>query len=142
MTTRLRTAPFLVLAFVVTACGGQIADKYTIENQPYELEEVAGSDLLKVTLEPMAVTRLGIEVSSVETTDDGLVVPSSALWMDTEGKFWVYQNTEPNAYLRHEVDLVDDDGTRALLASGPTAGTEVVIYGVPELYGTEVGVGK
>lgn len=132
----------LILLMASVACGEQLSDKYVIENQPYELEEIAGSELKKVTLEPKAVTRLGIEVALVETAEEGLVVPSSALWMDVEGRFWVYVNTEPNAYLRHQVDLVDDDGSRALLASGPAAGTEVVVLGVPELFGTEVGVGK
>lgn len=132
----------LVLLITSVACGEQLSDKYVIENQPYELEEIAGSELKKVTLEPKAVQRLGIQVALVETSEKGLVVPSGALWMDVEGRFWVYMNVEPNAYLRHQVDLVDDDGIRALLASGPAAGTEVVILGVPELFGTEVGVGK
>jgi hypothetical protein len=142
MMARSRTLALLCVVPLVIACGDPISDKYTIENQPYELEEVAGSDLLKVVLEPAAVARLGIEVASVEDAAEGLVVPSGALWMDVEGRFWVYMNNEPNAYLRHEVDLLDDDGTRALLAAGPSVGTDVVIFGVPELFGTEVGVGK
>lgn len=137
-----RAVAAVVIALAVTACGGQISDKYVIEEEPFTLQPVAGSDLKQVTLEPKAVERIGIQVASVTEQSPQLLVPSSALWMDIEGVFWVYTNPAPNVYLRQAVDVIDDDGTFATLASGPAPGTTVVIVGVPELFGTEVGVGK
>lgn len=131
-----------VLAFAVTACGDQVSDKYVIEEQPYTLEPVAGTELKQVRLEAQAVERIGIQVDRVTTSDQMQSVPSGALWMDVNGVFWVYTNPEPNVFLRHQVDVIDDDGTHAILASGPEPGTPVVTVGVPELFGTEVGVGK
>ena len=131
-----------VLALAVAACGSQISDKYVIEDQPYTLEAVAGSELFEVTLEPEAVDRIGIQVGAVTGSAETRLVPSGALWMDVDGRFWVYTNPQTNVFLRHEVDVVYDDGTHATLASGPELGTSVVTVGVPELFGTEVGVGK
>lgn len=131
-----------VLALTATACGATIDDKYKVKNEPATVEEVEGLEVWKVTLTPQATTRLGIETINVRTSSDWLAVPSSALWLDTEGVFWVYTNPEPNVYLRHAVDVADDDGQTALLTAGPATGTTVVSVGVPELFGTEVGVGK
>ena len=143
MTTRLvRSAALILIAVAFAACGGQISDKYVIEDQPYVLEPVPGSEIKQVTLDAKAVERIGIQIASVTEQSPELLVPSSALWMDIEGVFWVYTNPAPNVYLRQAVDVIDDDGTVATLASGPSPGTSVVIVGVPELFGTEVGVGK
>lgn len=138
----MRILAVVVAAAMIAACGEQISDSYVIENQPYSLEDLAGSELKLVRLEEGAVERIGIEIGEVTTAGAGLAVPSRALWMDTGGVFWVYTSPEPAAYLRHEVTVTEDDGETALLASGPPAGTAVVIAGVPELFGTEVGVGK
>lgn len=131
-----------VLVLVLTACGAQISDKYVIGDQPATLTEVPGTKLKSVTLTEKAVVRLGIQLAEVATASETLTVPSGALWMDVEGTFWVYTSPEPNVYVRHAVEVVDDDGEIAILASGPDAGTLVVTAGVPELFGTEVGVGK
>ena len=131
-----------VVALATTACGATISDKYKVKNEPATVEEVEGEEVWKVTLTSQATTRLGIETANVWTASEGLAVPSSALWLDTEGVFWVYMNPEPNVYLRHAVDVVDDDGERALISAGPPDGTVIVSVGVPELFGTEVGVGK
>ncbi len=136
------TSLALALAFTASACGEPISDKYVIENEPFTLEDIAGSDLKKVTLTPKATERLGITTSQVSANGDSLEVPSSALWLDIEGVFWVYMNPEPNVFLRHAVVVEDDDGSRAVLSEGPPGGTTVVTAGVPELFGTEVGVGK
>ncbi len=131
-----------ILALAIAACGDQVSDKYVIEDEPYTLGAIAGSELLEVTLEPKAVERIGIQIGEVTGSDETRLVPSGALWMDVNGRFWVYTNPQPNVFLRHEVDVLDDDGTVATLASGPVLGTSVVTVGVPELFGTEVGVGK
>jgi hypothetical protein len=127
---------------ILTSCGGQISDKYVIGDQPATLTEIPGTELKSVTLTEKAVERLGIQLAEVSAASETLTVPSGALWMDIEGTFWVYTNPEPNVYIRHAVEVLDDDGQLAVLSSGPDPGTLVVTAGVPELFGTEVGVGK
>jgi len=143
MRRRLRFGALLLAATSVAlaACGQPISDKHVID-EPAEVSEVPGLDVWKVTLTPKATERLGIETTTVSNLEGDLAVPSSSLWLDTKGVFWVYTNPEPNVYLRHAVDVVDDDGAFAVLAAGPSSGTQIVSVGVAELYGTEVGVGK
>ena len=143
MRRRLRVAAMFLAAAAValSACGQPISDKHVID-EPAEVSEVPGLDVWKVTLTPKASERLGIETTTVSTLGGDLAVPSSSLWLDTKGVFWVYTNPEPNVFLRHAVDVVDDDGAFAVLAAGPSTGTPIVSVGVAELYGTEVGVGK
>lgn len=138
---RLAALAIATAAIAITACGQPISDKHIID-EPAEVSEVPGLDVWKVTLTPKATERLGIETSQVSTVEGSLAVPSSSLWLDTKGVFWVYTNPEPNVYLRHAVDIVDDDGRFAVLSAGPVLGTDIVTVGVSELYGTEVGVGK
>jgi len=143
MRQRLRLGPILLAAaaFALSACGQPVSDKHVID-EPAVVSEVAGLEVWKVTLTPKATERLGIETTAVSNLEGELAVPSSSLWLDTKGIFWVYTNPEPNVYLRHAVDVVDDDGAFAVLAAGPSIGTSIVSVGVAELYGTEVGVGK
>lgn len=131
-----------IVALFAGACGKAISDKYEIENEPFTLVDIAGSDLKEVVLTQRATERIGIETAQVTLSESTLVVPSSALWMDIEGVFWVYTNPAPLTYVRHAVTPFDEDGTFAYLTAGPEAGTTVVSIGVPELFGTEVGVGK
>ena len=131
----------VALAVAATACGDPISDEHIID-EPFTLEPVAGTELAKVRLTAKAAERLGIETMEVWTNSDQLTVPSSALWLDTKGQFWVYTNPQPLVYLRHAVTIVDDNGEFALLSEGPAEGTTIVSVGVSELYGTEVGVGK
>lgn len=140
-TTALAVA-LVTLSLLAGACGKAISDKYEIENEPFTLVDIEGSDLKEVVLTQRATERIGIETAQVTRSDSSLVVPSSALWMDIEGVFWVYTNPAPLTYIRHAVTPVDDDGTSAYLTTGPDVGTTVVSIGVPELFGTEVGVGK
>lgn len=69
----------------------------------------------------------------------GPVVPSSALLRDIHGGEWVYVRTAPNTYVRQRVEVRTESNGRALLARGPTPGTEVVTAGAAELFGTEFG---
>jgi hypothetical protein len=129
------------LALALAACGQAAEDKHEII-EPATVEPIEGSDVSQVTLTQRAVERLGIETSAVADQGEHLSVPSGALWLDVAGVFWVYTNPAPQVFVRHAVELEDDDGERALLSAGPEPGTPVVIVGVPELFGAEVGVGK
>ena len=73
---------------------------------------------------------------------DSLVVPWAAVLHDIHGTQWVYEKVSENVFRRRRVQVrytVDDV---AALASGPEVGTEVVVDGAAEVFGTEFGSGK
>jgi hypothetical protein len=139
----LRLALALVAAItVLSGCGGTVEDEYVIEEQPYTLEPVEGEeDLFRVILLESAVERLGIKTAPVEVSGSKLVVPYDAVYLDAHGDFWVYTSPEPLEFVRAPIKIARETSTRAFLAKGPPAGTEVVTVGVPELYGTETEFG-
>ena len=142
METRLRHfAGPLLLASLLAACGGAVSDEHVIE-QPASVEEVEDGEVARVTLTESAAERLDIQTVAVEPGGKGLVVPSDAIYLTADGVFWVYTNPEPLVFVRHEINITDEQGGLAVLSAGPAAGTEVVTVGVPELYGTEVGNGS
>ncbi len=69
------------------------------------------------------------------------MVPSSAVFVDTEGAWWVYTNPKPLVFERQKIALQREAGGFAYFASGPPVGTKVVTVGVPELSGVEDAVG-
>jgi hypothetical protein len=131
----------LIPTLLLSSCAGAVVDKYTIEHEPASVEHIDGTDHVRVTLTERAVQRLGIDTTPVAQTANGLVVPSSAVFVDPEGVWWVYTNPEPLVFVRHEIAITREEGGVAFLSSGPPAGTEVVTVGVTELYGVEEGVG-
>jgi hypothetical protein len=119
-----------------------VADAYTIEHEPASVATPAGSDHHpQVILEEEAAQRLAIQTTVVEPAPEGVAVPSSAVFVDPDGVWWVYTNPEPLVFERHEIGLEREEGGVAYLSSGPPAGTKVVTVGVPELYGVEEAVG-
>ncbi|HEX7246852.1 MAG TPA: hypothetical protein VF351_01995 [Actinomycetota bacterium] len=136
-----RLAVVPLAALLLASCGGTIEDEYVIEEQPYTLEEIENSEVVKVTLIDSAVERLGIETAPVEVRGSRLVVPYDAVYLDAHGQFWVYTNPEPRVYIREPIHIVRETSTEAILRKGPVAGTQVVTVGVPELYGTEIEFG-
>jgi cobalt-zinc-cadmium efflux system membrane fusion protein len=71
-----------------------------------------------------------------------LVVPYSSILYDMYGGTWIYENTEPQKYVRRRIELLHVLDGLAVLSRGPAVGTKVVIAGAAELFGTEFGVGK
>jgi hypothetical protein len=127
----------VALASLLSSCGGTVADSYTIEHQPAFAEPIAGTDRVRVTVEREAVERLRIRTEPVVKGKQGLVVPSAAIFVDTEGEWWVYTNPKPNVFVRQEIALEREAGGRAFVSDGPPVGTKVVTQGAPELYGVE-----
>ena len=109
---------------------------------PAVVEDVPDGAIPSITLTEDAVTRLAIETVTVAAAGDGFVVPSAAVLITTDGNYWVYTNPEPRVYRRHEIKPVVEENLQAFFADGPEVGTSVVVAGVPELYGTEYGIGK
>ncbi len=90
----------------------------------------------------IAGQQLIVELSLMRDETARLVVPVGALLYDLNGETWVYISPEPLQFLRYpvQVDYIQND--KVVLLEGPPVGTEVATVGVPELYGTDTGVGK
>lgn len=110
--------------------------------EPVTVEEIAGTEISRLTLSGSAADRLDIQTAKVEPAGSGMVVSSAAVIIDPQGLYWVYTNPEPLVYVREELRPVREAGGEAFFAVGPAAGATVVIVGVPELYGAEFGIGK
>lgn len=135
------TAAILVLAVTaLSACDGTASAGGS--DQPITIEAIDGTELSRLQLSESAATRLDIQLAKVEAASDGLVVPSAAVIIDTTGTYWVYVSPEPLVYMRHEIRPVREADQQAFFAEGPDIGTDVVVAGVPELYGAEFGIGK
>jgi len=128
----------LVLPVFLTACGGDSASDVT---EPAVLEQVAGTDLYRITLTPETAKRLDIQTVAVEEGDAGTVVPYSAVFYSPNGQTWAYVNPESLTFVRRAIVVDHIDGDRAVLSAGPSMGTKVATVGVPELHGIESGTG-
>lgn len=140
---------FLGLAVGVVAAGAVLLSFLTVDDETHEkpapavIEAIEGSEVKRVTLIPSAAERLDIQTDSVRRSDSGtLVVPSAALIITPDGRFWVYSSPEPLVYERRELLEVVEIDYQVHFADGPPESTNVVITGVPELYGAEFGIGK
>jgi len=87
---------------------------------------------------PGEKVRVTVDLGSAESA---LVVPYSAVLHDIHGGSWVYEVSAPQVFARRRVEVARVEGELAVLARGPAEGTEIVVVGTPELYGTEFGVG-
>lgn len=85
--------------------------------------------------------KVGVTLTLVGA-QESLVVPQSAIIRDVHGGEWVYESLAPQRYVRRRVEVRYVTGSEAVLARGPAAGTQVVITGAAELFGTEFSGGK
>jgi len=100
-----------------------------------------GFGISQMTLPAKAAKRLDIRTTEVRVDASGRkIAPFSSIIYDLDVDAWVYTAPAPLSYVRAPIvgELVKDDVV--YLEEGPAAGTKVVTMGVPELYGTEVGV--
>ena len=130
----------LLAALALGACG--TAEESAPADPPIQIEEIPGSEISQITLSESAAVRLDIQTARVESSGDQFVVPSASVIIDPEGVYWVYTNPDSNVFVRERIEPVFEEGLRAYFESGPEVGMSVVIVGVPELYGAEVGIGK
>jgi hypothetical protein len=119
---------------------GSEADK----ELPGRVQRVDGTDVGRVILTAEAVKRVGIATQPVRDEQVAgatrRVIPNAAVLYDASGATWTYTNPEPLVFMRVRITVDSIQGDRAVLSSGPAAGTQVVTVGVFELYGTEYGV--
>ena len=111
--------------------------------EPAHIELIPGSeDLHTITLTEQAAQRLDIQTIAARESEDGVVVPYSAVFYGPDGETWAYVSPQPLTFVREPIEVADVvDGAEAILSDGPAPGTEVVTVGVAELYGTEFEVG-
>lgn len=92
-----------------------------------------------------SIYRPGQKVSvtiPLKVSEQTKVVPYSSILYDMYGGTWVYENTEPQKYVRRRIELLHVLDGLAVLSRGPAVGAKVVSAGAAELFGTEFGVGK
>jgi len=100
-----------------------------------------GFGISRITLLPKAAGRIDIQTGEIHEDPSGQkTTPFSSIIYDLDGDAWVYKVAGPLTYVREGVVIERIKGDHAYLKEGPPAGTQVVTVGVPELYGTEVGV--
>ena len=113
-------------------------DAASDSDEPARVEPVEGTDVSRVWLSADAARRLGVRTVAVEPRGSGrAVIPYDAVLYEPEGRTFVYTSPETRVYVRHPITVRRIVGDRALLASGPPAGTAVVTVGAQELFGTE-----
>jgi hypothetical protein len=100
-----------------------------------------GFGVSRITLQPRAASRLDIRTGLISEDQSGRrIVPYSSVIYDLDGDAWVYTVTAPLTFVREAIVVEQITKDFAYILEGPPAGTQVVTVGVPELYGTEVGV--
>jgi multidrug efflux pump subunit AcrA (membrane-fusion protein) len=112
------------------------------QDPPPQVVPIAGTHVSKLVLSPRTAGFLGIKTEAVQAGSATLVVvPMAALLYDNTGISWVYTSPAQFTYIREQVAVSRVDADRAVLKTGPKAGTQVVTVGAAELLGTEYGVG-
>jgi len=86
--------------------------------------------------------RVSVALPLSGPSEAGRTVPTSAIVIDANGGAWVYERLDSLSFARRRVEVTRVVGDRAVIARGPVAGTQVVIAGAAELFGTEFGAGK
>jgi hypothetical protein len=141
-----------VAGFHLSACVQKEADlalKHDDDDDdhPAKVEQVAETDISRVILTARAAQRLDIQMApafEAQVAPAGLqrrVVPYAAVLYDAQGNTWVYTSPEPQVFVRYPINVDYIDGDRAVLSDGPPPGTQVVIAGAAELFGTEFEIG-
>jgi hypothetical protein len=131
----------------LAGCAGVPRPNGQAKAAPAQVEQVAGSELRRVTLTDSAAQRLGVQTGVVSeersprTKSPQKAVPYSALLYDTSGKTWVYTSPKTNVFVRVEVEVEFIVGNTVYMTKGPDVGTKIASVAVAELYGAETKFG-
>jgi hypothetical protein len=144
-----RAAVPLVLLLVLVGWAGTAGSNGTPEVEhavPGTVEHIEGSDAGIVVLTSEGAEKIGVQLGRIERhrhhPAGALAVPFSSLIYGADGTVWVYATAgDPLRFQRKRVKVAAVVGGRAILASGPAAGTNIAVVGGAELYGTEFEVG-
>jgi hypothetical protein len=136
------------IAVALIAAGSQFAAPAARADSPAPpIEETqatlknVGFGISRITLRAKAVRRIDLQTGEIREDQTGQkTAPFSSIIYDRDGDAWVYKVSAPLTYVRESVVIERIKGDHAYLKEGPPAGTQIVTVGVPELYGTEVGV--
>jgi hypothetical protein len=140
-------APALLAAgFVLPACAPTHADEVRARSSAV-VKHVEGSDVARITLSRHAARRLDVQTTRVRgraasVRQRRLIIPYAAILYDPTGHTWTYTSPKPLEFVRAPIRIDHIDGRKAILSSGPHAGTKVVTVGVAELLGIEYAVGE
>jgi hypothetical protein len=129
-------------ALALVGCSESAGGDASAGDAAATIQQVDGTDVVRVTLAPGAAERLGLEMGVVRAVPGrGTAVPYAAVVYDPNGKTWVYTSPKDRTFVREPITVTTISGEEALLSSGPEVGTEVVTVGTAELYGAEQEIG-
>jgi ABC-type oligopeptide transport system substrate-binding subunit len=135
-------APLALAALALAGCSESASGDEVEGDAAATIEQVNGTDLVRVTLAPDATERLGLEMGVVrQVPAGGTAVPYAAVVYDPNGDTWVYTSPKDRTFVREPITVTNISAEEAFLSSGPEVGTEVVTVGTAELYGAEQGIG-
>jgi len=136
----------LIMAGLLLGACGQTSSVTAGKIAPAKVEKIDGTEFNRVVLTDKAAQRLDIQTAPVrEEQVNGTqrkVIPYSALIYGLKGETWTYTSPAPLTFVRQLITIDHIDGDNVFLVDGPPAGTMIVTIGVPELYGTDTGIGK
>jgi hypothetical protein len=132
-------AALLAVPLLLAACGGAANEEAGAD--PATVEQVKGTDIMRVKLTPEAAKLLGVRMGEVrsEGTGSRTVIPYDAVLYDPDGGTWTYTSPHRLVYQRADIRIARIDGVSAILTRGPPAGTRVVTAGATEIWGVEYG---
>lgn len=110
------------------------------EIAPAHIEHSEDGKMIYVKLTQRASERIGIE--TIKTSYNQKKIPYSSIIYDLNGKTWVYVSSEPLTYVRKRANVYRVSDFNAFLSKPLPVDTNVVIQGVPELFGVENGIGE
>jgi hypothetical protein len=129
----------VVAAMSVSACT-EVESAAVEGYEPTRLDEVRGTDFLRVTITKEGARRAGLRTDTIRGSGRQTTVPYAALIYEPDGKTYVYTSPKARTFMRAEVKVRDIRGDRAMLVDGPPAGTTVVTVGAAEVYGAELDI--
>ena len=128
-------------ACIAVSCVPALAAEPAVQSAPARVEDTPDATIKKVTLAPKAAERLGIQIDEVREDPAGhRIVPYSSVLYGLTGQAWVYISADPLTFVRGAVTIDTIKGENVYLSDGPPPGTKVLSAGVPQVFGTEVGV--
>ena len=135
---------WLVAALLIAAVGGSGcgSSHHGPATPAVSVAHLAGS-LVRVTLSPEAVTRIGLRTAPAGRSPDPAdtaVIPYAAVVYDADGNASVFTSLSPREYIRRPIRIDHISGSLTYVKHGLSPGTSLVTVGAVELLGAETGV--